>query len=293
MVLARASRPNARVAALKLAAAVAVAAALALALGPSAHANTNRVPNIGFQLDCSGIPCSWVAVGFPLPSVTIATDTTPGLASPPSMKMTMTGTISVGSASSSCVTAAIAAGPHAASFSYLTSDTRVGSVELAGRFFSGANCTGAFSDLGSSTQTTDNGMWNTFSTTITTPAASSVFFVLNMTSFLPMTTPSVNLDNVDFESEVVAARFRWASATRTKQGVLVRWRTASEVDALGFNVYRAVQGKRLRANAHLLPARGASAYSFLDRRAPKATSLRYWIQLVNLDGSRSWYGPAR
>ena len=91
----------------------------------------------------------------------------------------------------------------------------------------------------------------------------------------------------------VAASFRGLSATNTKRGVLVRWRAASEVDALGFNVYRAVQGKRARVNAHLIAAHGVGAYSFLDRKAPQANALRYWIQLVNLDGSRSWYGPAR
>jgi hypothetical protein len=91
----------------------------------------------------------------------------------------------------------------------------------------------------------------------------------------------------------VAARFRSLSAVATGNGALVRWRTASEVDALGFNVYRAVQGRRVRVNPRLIPARGARAYSFLDRKAPHAKSLRYWIQLVNFDGSRSWYGPAR
>ncbi len=38
---------------------------------------------------------------------------------------------------------------------------------------------------------------------------------------------------------------------------------------------------------------GAGSYSFLDRRAPKGTSVRYWIQEVAVDGSRIWYGPAR
>src|SRR5204863_9946822 len=47
----------------------------------------------------------------------------------------------------------------------------------------------------------------------------------------------------------VAARFRGLSVTTSKRGTLVRWRTASEVGALGFNVYRAVQGPRTRANA--------------------------------------------
>jgi hypothetical protein len=98
---------------------------------------------------------------------------------------------------------------------------------------------------------------------------------------------------LDVTTAPVAARFRSLSASSTGNGALVRWRTASEVNALGFNVYRAVQGRRVRVNARLIPARGAGAYSFLDRRAPHAKALRYWIQLVNLDGSRSWYGPAR
>jgi len=91
----------------------------------------------------------------------------------------------------------------------------------------------------------------------------------------------------------VAATFRSLSAVSTTRGTLVRWRTASEVDALGFNVYRSVHGRRVRVNAHLIPSHGAGAYSFLDRLAPRAKSLRYWVQLVNVDGSRRWYGPAR
>ena len=94
-------------------------------------------------------------------------------------------------------------------------------------------------------------------------------------------------------TEVLAATFSSLRVTRSQRGVVVRWRTASEVDALGFNVYRAIQGKRVRANARLLAARGAGAYAFLDRRAPRTKSVRYWIQLVNLDGPRSWCGPAR
>ena len=88
----------------------------------------------------------------------------------------------------------------------------------------------------------------------------------------------------------VAVTMRSLRATRTRGGVLVRWRTASEVDVLGFNVYRGVRGARVRVNRRLIAAHGAGSYSFVDRRAHAG---RYWVQLVNLDGSRSWYGPAR
>jgi hypothetical protein len=88
----------------------------------------------------------------------------------------------------------------------------------------------------------------------------------------------------------VAVTMRSLRATATRRGILVRWRTASEVDVLGFNVYRRVQGRRVRANHHLIGAHGAGSYSFLDRRAHAG---HYWVQLVNVDGSRTWYGPAR
>jgi hypothetical protein len=87
-----------------------------------------------------------------------------------------------------------------------------------------------------------------------------------------------------------------SSARRTPLGALVRWRTATEANQLGFNVFREVSGKRVRANRTLLPSvfggtvRG-HAYSFLDRKAPQAVKLRYWIQNVWRNGTRTWSGP--
>ncbi len=90
-----------------------------------------------------------------------------------------------------------------------------------------------------------------------------------------------------------AVTMRSISATSSRAGNLVRWSTASEVDTLGFHVYREVNGKRVRANARMIAAKGSGSYSFLDRKAPKGKTVRYWVQEVAADGSRSWYGPAR
>lgn len=87
--------------------------------------------------------------------------------------------------------------------------------------------------------------------------------------------------------------FRSLAAFRTSKGVIVRWNTAAELQMLGFNVYRQVNGRRVRANARLIAARRLGSYSFVDRGAPRAKVVRYWVQVVNLDGTRSWYGPAR
>lgn len=87
------------------------------------------------------------------------------------------------------------------------------------------------------------------------------------------------------------------SARRARGGVAVRWRTASEHNTLGFNVYRGQRAGRLRLNRTLIPgsaatgrARTGSAYSWLDRKAPRRT-VRYWLQEIEIDGSRAWYGP--
>ena len=89
------------------------------------------------------------------------------------------------------------------------------------------------------------------------------------------------------------ATFRSMAAARTSTGVMVRWSTASEPGLLGFNVYREVNGARVRVNRGLIAGKGGGLYSYLDRKAPSGKTLRYWVQAVNLDGSRSWYGPAR
>jgi hypothetical protein len=82
-------------------------------------------------------------------------------------------------------------------------------------------------------------------------------------------------------------------ATRSRDGVLVRWRTESELGTLGFNVFREVNGRRVRVNARLIASKGRGAYSFLDRRAPRGKALRYWVQEIEVDGTKSWYGPIR
>jgi hypothetical protein len=92
------------------------------------------------------------------------------------------------------------------------------------------------------------------------------------------------------ENPPSAAAFRSGSAVRTGHGVLVRWRTASEVDTLGFNVYRQVNGKSLRVNKRIILAHGGT-YSVVDRKATRSRNLRYRIQAVHTDGSRTWFGP--
>jgi hypothetical protein len=86
------------------------------------------------------------------------------------------------------------------------------------------------------------------------------------------------------------------SARWTRAGATIAWRTAEETDALGFNVYRVnARGALTRVNPTLIRARHSgrttgALYRFLDRGATRRNATTYKLQLVDLQGKRSWYG---
>lgn len=170
-------------------------------------------------------------------------------------------------------------------------------VSFGATFFSDYDCDniGSQAILGDSTVTT--GSFETVSGTLTAPAGtlSVQFFVNDQCTVFPVGRCStVIFDDLSLEVPTTAVTFRSLAATVGRQGVLVRWRTASELDSLGFNVYREVNHRRVRLNRRLIATRGASTtYSFLDRRAPRGKAIRYWVQEVAGDGSRTWHGPTR
>jgi hypothetical protein len=92
-----------------------------------------------------------------------------------------------------------------------------------------------------------------------------------------------------------AVSVRRLDAVRTKKGVSVTWRTASETEILGFNVFRTRTGtSRIKVNPALIPAKhsgqaGGAAYRVLDRTAKAGRGYTYRLQIVDLRGARSWY----
>jgi hypothetical protein len=99
-----------------------------------------------------------------------------------------------------------------------------------------------------------------------------------------------------------AVDVRTFATRRTTAGVEVSWRTGTETDIVGFNVWRS-SGKSLsKLNRALVPAKhsgetSGAAYRFVDRKAKGRTLHTYRLQVVDLKGNRSWYGvgsaPAR
>jgi choice-of-anchor B domain-containing protein len=83
-----------------------------------------------------------------------------------------------------------------------------------------------------------------------------------------------------------------ARAARGK-GVELAWRTASEVDAAGFNVWRYRQGKGVKVNGKLIAAKaagrtGGAAYRLVDRSARAGAKYTYKLQVVSKSGLRAW-----
>ena len=81
-------------------------------------------------------------------------------------------------------------------------------------------------------------------------------------------------------------------------GVLLTWETASELDNLGFNLYRAESqaGQLVQINQHLIASQNlggtvGAAYSFLDSSAVPGATCYYWLEDIDLSGATTKHGP--
>ncbi len=84
-------------------------------------------------------------------------------------------------------------------------------------------------------------------------------------------------------------------ATPTRTAMLVSWRTRTEREALGFNLYRG-DGKKIRLTRGLVRASSdgrGHTYSYIDRTPQRGKAGRYWLQVVQTSGSKLMFGPAR
>ena len=102
--------------------------------------------------------------------------------------------------------------------------------------------------------------------------------------------------NGSFTVGTSAVTLASASASRTARGVLVRWRTGTETDLLGFHVYRSRGHSWQSITRSLIVAKGSvsgASYRYLDRTAKHGVSYRYRIKAVYHDGTATWFGPVR
>lgn len=91
-----------------------------------------------------------------------------------------------------------------------------------------------------------------------------------------------------------AVRLSSFSAAARGRGVVVRWRTESEVGLVGFHVFRSRSGKLVRLTRMPLEAAGAAAgRSYVWRDRAGAAGNRYRLQALSADGRRWFVGAVR
>lgn len=87
-------------------------------------------------------------------------------------------------------------------------------------------------------------------------------------------------------------------ATAQADGILVRWETGSELNNVGFDVYRATapDGEPAQINDAVIMADGfgtitGGSYDYLDGSAQPGVTYWYWIEDLETDGSVERHGP--
>jgi hypothetical protein len=162
----------------------------------------------------------------------------------------------------------------------------------------GPNCTGNLSNGNAPFTPIRTGAWTELTTGFTTG------FGIASGAFMPrFDCPStcaadvqVNYDDIVLQTDPLAVTVASFAARPTSKGVLLRWRTGTEANLLGFEVYRSRGQSWQRLTRSLIAARGSvsgTAYRFLDRTAKRGFAYRYRIKALNRDGTTSWFGPVR
>ena len=142
-------------------------------------------------------------------------------------------------------------------------------------------------------------------------------------------TGSVTADKgwsvIQFIANPTAVRLSSFTADSYDEGVQLSWKTGYEMDNLGFHVYREQAGERVRLTPELLAGTALLAgagtalsaghsyswwddlgisgqqsavsgqHSSIDPRSSildlQSSSVRYWLEDVDLNGKRTWHGP--
>jgi len=88
------------------------------------------------------------------------------------------------------------------------------------------------------------------------------------------------------------------TAETAESGVLLKWETASELDNLGFNIFRAddPEAEKVRVNPAMIlsKAMGSTSgafYEFLDEDVETGKMYYYWLEAVDFALTKTLYGP--
>lgn len=271
-----------------LAALLTIAAALVF-VAPAAA--SNFLPNPGFEDDCGGFPCDWSGPAWGDGS----RDTTIFHNGEASLRLVW-GDYGGAGAQAPCISGLSPGVKYDARF-WHRSPSPPDLLEMRVHFRP-ASCSGVF-PAQTVTAIPSNDSWQLASATFTAPPGTGAAMILIEADCVSVCNNfETFLDDVELtEHQPTVLRLSSFMASRSRGGVGLKWRTSSEIEVLGFHVYRQDGDRRIRLTRSLLPSRFAGSarghsYSFLDRKAPSRAA-RYWLQLVGPTGSLRWQGPIR
>ena len=100
---------------------------------------------------------------------------------------------------------------------------------------------------------------------------------------------------VDFSTLITLDSF---NATPGNKIVRLNWSTATEINCVGFNIYRAESedGRYVKINAAVIPAEGSdtagASYEFTDTAVKNGRTYYYKLEDLDLNGTATMHGPA-
>jgi uncharacterized repeat protein (TIGR01451 family) len=192
-----------------------------------------------------------------------------------------------------------------------TTVTVADSLPTAVTYISVSTTTGTCSEAGGSVTCLLGTMANGGTATITIVAiAGTPGVVSNTATVTADQTDPMPANNSSTQSETIAAptsiqlqSFAAQSGTDRNGAdrVLLTWKTGGEANNLGFNVYRELNGNRVRLNASLvagsalwmsgaLPKHSGRSYNWIDPYASSAGA-EYWLEDLDVNGTRTMHGP--
>lgn len=87
-------------------------------------------------------------------------------------------------------------------------------------------------------------------------------------------------------------------ASPQENAIIIEWQTVSELENLGFNLYRATSadGEQEQLNTELIPSQApgsgqGAAYQWQDAEVAEGESYYYWLSDVTTDGTSNLHGP--
>ena len=153
-------------------------------------------------------------------------------------------------------------------------------------------------NVGSLAIITINVTANTFSSGTTASNTATV----TATTSDPNATNNTSTAITTIQAPTAVQLVSFRALPRSDGGVVLEWKTREEVRNLGFNVYREDTAGRHRLNPALIagsalilrhsqPQHAAKTYQWLDAQPVPGAS--YWLEDVDLGGSKNTHGPAQ